>query len=113
MPLVILLMAFVFNSGNAYINGVYLYSLSGGYSLEWLANPRFIAGVGLFVIGYMINRQADRSLRLLRAPGEIGYKIPSGGLFNWVSCPNYLGEIIEWSGWAMATWSLAGLSFAV
>ena len=30
-----------------------------------------------------------------------------------MSCPNYLGEIIEWVGWAVATWSLAGLSFAV
>lgn len=39
--------------------------------------------------------------------------IPSGGLYRFVSCPNYLGEIIEWSGWALATWSLGGLSFAV
>jgi hypothetical protein len=30
-----------------------------------------------------------------------------------VSCPNYLGEIIEWSGWALATWSLAGAAFAL
>ena len=27
--------------------------------------------------------------------------------------PNYLGEIVEWTGWALATWSLAGLAFAV
>ena len=49
---------------------------------------------------------------ILRAPGESGYKIPSGGLFRFVSCPNYLGEILEWSGFALATWSVAGLSFA-
>jgi 3-oxo-5-alpha-steroid 4-dehydrogenase 1 len=30
-----------------------------------------------------------------------------------VSSPNYLGEIIEWTGWAIATWSLAGFSFAL
>jgi hypothetical protein len=30
-----------------------------------------------------------------------------------VSAPNYLGEIVEWSGWALATWSLAGLAFAL
>jgi protein-S-isoprenylcysteine O-methyltransferase Ste14 len=34
-------------------------------------------------------------------------------MYRWVSCPNYLGEIIEWLGWAIATWSLPGLAFAV
>jgi protein-S-isoprenylcysteine O-methyltransferase Ste14 len=34
-------------------------------------------------------------------------------LYRWISCPNYLGEIVEWSGWALATWSLPGLAFAV
>jgi protein-S-isoprenylcysteine O-methyltransferase Ste14 len=30
-----------------------------------------------------------------------------------VSCPNYLGEMLEWFGWALATWSIAGLAFAL
>ena len=59
------------------------------------------------------NRQADHTLRSLRRPGKSGYRIPHGGLYRWVSCPNYLGEIVEWTGWAVMTWSLAGLSFAV
>ena len=59
-----------------------------------------------------MNRWADLNLRGLRRPGETGYNIPYGGLFVWVSCPNYLGEIIEWFGWALATWSLSGLAFA-
>lgn len=41
------------------------------------------------------------------------YYLPEGGLYNIVSSPNYLGEIIEWSGWAIATWSLPGLLFAL
>ena len=41
------------------------------------------------------------------------YRIPYGGGFRWVTCPNYLGEIIEWSGWALASRSPAGLAFAV
>ena len=113
MPVLVLLFGFVFNSGNAYLNGVYLFSLSGGYPTDWLVTLRFIAGLVLFTGGYAVNRWADRKLRLLRQPGKTGYQIPTGGLFKQVSCPNYLGEIIEWSGWALATWSLPGLSFAV
>lgn len=112
MPLVIVLLAIGFNSGNAYLNGRYLFSLSGGYPTGWLLDPRFMVGLALFAVGYALHLLSDRTLRELRGAGELGYKIPDGGLFRWVSCPNYLGEIIEWAGWALATWSLAGLSFA-
>jgi steroid 5-alpha reductase family enzyme len=67
----------------------------------------------LFVAGFIVNRWADLALRSLRKPGETGYRIPYGGLFRHVSCPNYLGEVVEWCGWALATWSLPGLAFAV
>ena len=56
---------------------------------------------------------ADAVLAGLRRPGETGYKIPRGGLYELISCPNYFGELLEWLGWAIATWSVAGLSFAV
>jgi protein-S-isoprenylcysteine O-methyltransferase Ste14 len=41
------------------------------------------------------------------------YYIPDGGLYDYVSSPNYMGEILEWSGWAIATWSVPGLLFAL
>ena len=41
------------------------------------------------------------------------YYIPEGGLYNYISSPNYFGEIIEWTGWAIATWSMPGLLFAL
>ncbi len=113
MPIAVVLLGFAFNVGNAYANGRYLFELSGGYAQSWLHDPRFIGGLILFVAGYIINRWADLTLRALREPGETGYRIPYGGLFRWVSCPNYLGEIVEWFGWALATWSLPGLAFAV
>jgi len=113
MPVIIMLMAIVFNCGNAFINGGYIFEFSGGYPLSWLSQPRTIFGVIIFVAGFVINRWSDRILRSLRThPGD-DYQIPYGGLFRWVSCPNYFGEIIEWTGWAIATWSLPGLSFAI
>ena len=45
--------------------------------------------------------------------GEYDYRIPRGGMYRWVSCPNHLGEMLVWTGWAIATWSLAGVAFAV
>lgn len=37
----------------------------------------------------------------LRAPGETGYVVPKGGLFPWVACPHYLGELIAWYGFSL------------
>lgn len=113
MPSVIILLGFGFNIGNAYANAHYLFTSSGGYPQSWLLDFRFVVGVVLFLVGFTINRWADTTLRSLRKPGEVSYSIPYGGLYNWVSCPNYLGEIIEWVGWALATWCLPGLAFAV
>jgi protein-S-isoprenylcysteine O-methyltransferase Ste14 len=56
------------------------------------------------------NLHADSVLLRLRREG--GYGVPRGGLFRWVSCPNYLAEMVEWVGWALATWSPAGAAFA-
>jgi len=113
MPLFIIASAILFNAVNGYLNGRYIFAFSGGYSNQWLTDPHFIAGVVLFIAGFRINRQADNTLRRLRLPEECGYKIANEGLFRWVSCPNYFGEIMIWTGWAIATWSLPGLAFAV
>lgn len=115
MPVSIPASAFAFTSINGYLNGRWLFTFApaGAYGAAWLGDPRFLAGAALFLAGYAINQDADRILFNLRKPGETGYKIPRGGLYRYVSCPNYLGEIIEWTGFAIATWSLPGLCFAV
>ena len=112
MPLSIPLMAVFFNSVNGFTNGYYLGSLAV-YPENWLTDIRFIVGIILFLVGWFINFQSDEILLNLRKPGESGYKIPKGGFFRFISCPNYFGEIIEWSGFAIMTWSLPGLAFAV
>jgi 3-oxo-5-alpha-steroid 4-dehydrogenase 1 len=112
MPLAVMSFGMIFNVMNGYLNGRYIFTFSGGYNNSWITDPRFIVGVVLFAAGFFINRQADSVLRAMRKPGESGYSVSSEGFFRWVSCPNYLGEIIIWTGWAMATWSLPGLVFA-
>ncbi|GAG66659.1 unnamed protein product [marine sediment metagenome] len=32
-------------------------------------------------------------------------------MFKWVSSPSYFGEITEWAGWAILTFSFPGLVF--
>jgi 3-oxo-5-alpha-steroid 4-dehydrogenase 1 len=113
MPAMVVVLGFIFNGINGYINGRWIFTLSAGYPDSWLHDPRFIAGILLFIFGFIINRQADFTLHNLRKEGETGYRIANTGMFRWVSCPNYLGEIMIWTGWAIATWSLAGLSFAL
>lgn len=113
MPVTIVLLAICFNLMNGYINGYYLGSLSERYALSWLYDPRFVSGFLMFCSGLAINWQSDNILIHLRKPGETGYKIPSGGFFRFISCPNHFGEIIEWCGFALMTWSLPGLAFAI
>ena len=75
-------------------------------------DPRFIIGVILFIGGLSINWQSDAILRSLRADGSSGYKIPHGGMFEYVSGANYFGECIEWIGYACLCWNLGALAFA-
>lgn len=112
MPLVIMLSAMGFNMMNGFLLGYYFGNYAS-YSIEWLYDPRFILGSIVFIVGMGINWHSDAILINLRKPGEVGYKIPTGGLFNRISCPNLLGELIEWTGFAILSWSLPGLAFFV
>lgn len=111
VPLLIAFLGLLFNTVNAYLIARYLSHL-GSYEVTWLKDPRFMSGLLLFGVGYFINRSADRTLLRLRSSGESGYKIPHGGLYEYISCPNYFGEIIQWFGFAILTWSLPALAFA-
>ena len=61
---------------------------------QWLG-----LGLGVWILGTVINAYHHVLLANLRKPGETGYKLPKGGLFGLVACPHYLGEIIAWCGY--------------
>jgi 3-oxo-5-alpha-steroid 4-dehydrogenase 1 len=111
-PLILVLMALVFNCMNAFVNGYGIFHLKY-YDLSWLTSWKFITGVIIFITGFIVNKVADEKLRSLRKESPNEYIIPEGWLFDYISSPHYFGEMIEWAGWAVMTWSLAGLAFFI
>jgi protein-S-isoprenylcysteine O-methyltransferase Ste14 len=110
-PLLLVAFAWGFNVLNGYNNAAALVANANRGASVFA--PQVFAGGFVFLAGFLIHCQADHTIRVLRPPGERGYRIPQGGLFRWVGSPQYLGEIIQWTGWAIMTWSLAGLAFAL
>lgn len=109
--LLAVVLAFLFNCANSFANAWAISFEATHLDRSWLFDPRLWFGTVLFVVGHAVNRRSDDILIHLRKPGETGYRIPQGGLFRWVSCPNYLGEIIEWAGFALAAWTRPALLF--
>ncbi len=113
MPISVVGFGVIFNVINGSFIGIGLFLAGPPHEQGWLQDGRFLAGLALFAVGMFINIRSDTMLRRLRWNQHAGYRIPRGFLFRWVSCPNYLGEIMEWVGFALLTWSTCGLAFAV
>ena len=114
MPLGIVLMGMVFNTLNALMQGGWIFYVSpAGYYDGWFARPYIWVGGALFIAGMVINLRSDRIIRHLRRPGDTRHYIPYGGMFRYVSSANYFGELLEWIGFAVASWSWAGAVFVV
>ncbi|HIT15744.1 MAG TPA: DUF1295 domain-containing protein [Candidatus Avimuribaculum pullicola] len=115
MPLSIIAMGVIFNVLNAVMQGGWLFYLvpADHYSIDWLFTPQFVAGVTVFFMGMAININSDSIIRNLRRPGDSKHYLPRGGMFNYVSSANYFGELLEWTGFAILTWSWAGAVFAL
>ncbi len=110
MPVFTMSSAIFFNLINGFLNGSFL---------SWTATSishyptLFYIGLGLFLLGAFINIWHDNILLGLRKKGDSTYYIPQKGMFSFISCPNLLGEIIEWIGFMLMAYNLAALSFAI
>jgi len=111
IPISVILSAIFFNIINGFTNGFYLGNLAS-FTNDYIYNLNFILGLILFILGVLINTTADNILINIRNENK-GYQIPQGKLYNFISCPNYLGEIIEWVGFAIMCWSIPSLLFAI
>lgn len=114
MPAGIMAMGIVFNLLNGYIQGMWIFYLSpeNMYTAEWLTTPQFMVGTLLFFGGMLVNWQSDYIVRHLRRPGDTNHYLPRGGMFDYVTSANYFGELVEWCGFAILTWSASGALFA-
>eukprot|EP01038_Epipyxis_sp_PR26KG_P015379 gene15379-20734_t len=116
MPVSVMLSALCYTTWNS-LNHSLALILIYEYPRTWLYTLKFKVGVIIFIIGMFININSDYKLiemrkRNIPTHGR-KYSIPFGGLFEYVSCANYFGELVEWGGFAIACWSLPGLAFFV
>ncbi len=110
MPLIIALSAIFFNIINGLVNGYFLIKTDyANINISML-----LIGLFLFMGGLILNIWSDNQLITLRKENEVNkYVIPKGGLFNYISCPNFFGELIEWFGFALMTFNIGSFSFFV
>ena len=114
MPLGIVLMGMTFNTLNALMQGGWFFYLAPeNFYHDWFSRPMIWIGIILFFAGMAINLQADHIIRSLRKPGDTRHYIPHGGMFRYVTSANYFGELVEWTGFAIASWSWAGAVFVL
>ena len=86
---------------------------TAGYVYEKLAaQPSIYSRDNLVLHRHGINTQSDHIVRHLRKPGDTNHYLPKKGLFKYVTSANYFGEIVEWCGFAILTWSASGAVFA-
>lgn len=108
MPITITFSAIIFNLINTFFIGYQLGFMGGRTEITMF---ELVLGGLLFVTGFVIHFTSDQILINLRQPGETDYKIPNGFLYKYVSSPNYLGELIEWTGYAILLGSISGWLF--
>ncbi len=122
MSLAVMFMGIAFNILNAMMQGYWIFfeSYNSNYhvfglsysDIEWLWSPHFIIGTCIFLFGFYVNLRSDYIIRHLRKDeNDTKHYLPSGFLFEYVTSANYLGELLEWLGFAILTWSLSGLVF--
>lgn len=123
MPIGIMSMGVVFNILNAWIQGYWIFFVAFDEAhpapfvragIDWFSTPQFIIGTILFFAGMAINLHSDHIIRNLRKDDQdTKHYFPKGGLFRYVTSANYFGELVEWLGFAILTWSLSGLVFFI
>ena len=81
---------------------------------EFTVSLKTIVGLVMFILGMVVNVSSDYHLQSeRRRRGETGgqYILPEWGLYKYIVSPNYAGEILEWTGYAILLGRESGWSF--
>ena len=116
MPLCIIAMGMAFNLMNSLLLGssIFLFPREEyAHVADYALRPATWAGIALFVAGAWLHIKSDSIIRHLRKPGDTRHYLPQGCMYRYVTSANYLGELVEWTGFAILTWSAAGAVFAL
>lgn len=111
---------------NIFKNSFHYWALSGAWLAYWIYAPNSytalstpltqkldILGLVLYIFGEVSNFHTHITLSKLRSKGGTERGIPKGYGFSWVTCPNYLFEMIAWTGVLCVTRSTATVLFMV
>lgn len=114
--IMVVAIGWVVTSLHGYLNGAWAstYSPASAAGWSWFGDPRFILGVVVYYAALVANIRCDATVRRLRTRAELEqgikrYRVPTGGLFEYVTSPSYLTELVAWAGFALFTWSWAGV----
>ncbi|KAF8065843.1 hypothetical protein HT031_002903 [Scenedesmus sp. PABB004] len=99
---------------NLFKNCSYYYGFAA-YVAYFVNHPRYTAPpvaqslvcFALALLCQLSNLRCHIILANLRKPGERGYKIPAGFLFNYITCANYTAEIWGWILFTIGTQTAA------
>ena len=72
------------------------------------ANAIVIFGLGVWVFGFIFESVADEQLRRFKLEGASKGKLMIKGLWSWSRHPNYFGEVVQWWGFYLMCFDLAG-----
>lgn len=115
MPIAIMGMAILFNvlNGLMQAGGLFYFPPEGLYAdgFAYILKPHALIGIALFFLGMGINLHSDHVIRHLRKPGDTKHYLPARGLYRYVTSANYFGELVEWTGFAILTFSPAAWVF--
>jgi very-long-chain enoyl-CoA reductase len=107
-------------------NSAHYWFLSGAWLAYWIYAPGSytaletpltqkldIIGLVLYIFGEVSNFHTHLTLSKLRSPGGTERGVPKGYGFGLVTCPNYMFEMIAWTGVLLVTRSSATVLFMV
>lgn len=110
-PIELTILAFIFCFFNALIQNRSIFLFSTYQPRHFYSISYIIGGCTMF-IGSFINLFHDYYMISLTREKE-GYILPEGYLYDYISCPNYFGELVEWLGFALMTSTLSAWIFFI